>query len=173
MSTLRGSSGSDDLPNAHALGYVDYAAPRRLSGPATRGYSLGSNVETLTFDLTSLRGVDPDQSPFKDQLYAWSVEQELHVLTPNSASISLSPIRSKSSGTAISPERNPRRCGLAGASSADTLTSGLPALAITNGSPLAARSTSLESWVFASWMLTVTITTSWWTKVTGLSCIPY
>jgi hypothetical protein len=31
-----------------------------------------------------------------------------------------------------------------------TLTSGLPALAITNGSPLAARSTSRDRWVLAS-----------------------
>src|SRR5438876_6131983 len=43
----------------------------------------------------------------------------------------------------------------AGASSGTTLTSGLPALAMMNGSPLAARSTSRESCVLASWILTV------------------
>ncbi len=42
-----------------------------------------------------------------------------------------------------------------GASSAMTLTSGFPALAMTNGSPFAANSTNRDRWVFASWMLTV------------------
>ena len=44
-----------------------------------------------------------------------------------------------------------------GRRSATTRTSGLPALAMTKLSPLAAASTSRESWVFASWMLTVRI----------------
>jgi hypothetical protein len=50
---------------------------------------------------------------------------------------------------------NPNRflCDGFGESSAITFTIGLPALAITNDSPLAACSTSLESWVFASWIL--------------------
>ncbi len=74
------------------------------------------------------------------------VQQQLHVPPPNSRSISASPIRSKSSGTAICPAMKPnrRRCPASGALNAMTLTSGLPALAITNGSPWAACSTSRE-----------------------------
>jgi hypothetical protein len=41
-------------------------------------------------------------------------------------------------------------CPADGASTAETFTSGLPALAITNGSPLAACSTSLDRCVLAS-----------------------
>src|SRR5690606_2352582 len=56
---------------------------------------------------------------------------------PNSRSISCCPIESQSSGTAISPGRNPSRRTTwpSGASSATTLTSGLPALAMMNASP--------------------------------------
>src|SRR4030095_1636956 len=66
------------------------------------------------------------------------VQQQLHPSLPNRAAISASPMRLKSSGTAISPARKPSRCGVGGASSATTFTSGLPALAITNASPLTA-----------------------------------
>jgi hypothetical protein len=79
------------------------------------------------------------------------VEQQRHLPVPNSFAISERPMRLKSSGTVNSPLRKPSRRGDFGASSATTFTSGLPALAITNGSPLTARSTSFESWVFASW----------------------
>ena len=44
------------------------------------------------------------------------VEQELHVPVANKAAISIAAILLKSSGTAISPARNPRRWGAAGAS---------------------------------------------------------
>src|SRR5438552_16329497 len=55
----------------------------------------------------------------------------------------------------MKPSRFGSRAGAA--SSGTTLTSGLPALAMMNGSPLAARSTSRDRWVLASWMLTVRI----------------
>jgi hypothetical protein len=74
----------------------------------------------------------------------------VHSPIPKSAAISRSPMRSKSFGTSISPFRKPRRFGFRGASTRETLTSGLPALAMTNASPFAARSTRRESWVFAS-----------------------
>lgn len=66
---------------------------------------------------------------------------------PNRASISVSPMRSTSSGMAISPAGKPGRWGAAGASSAVTFTSGLPAFVITYASPLTAESTRFESWV--------------------------
>src|SRR5689334_429269 len=78
------------------------------------------------------------------------VQEELHAPVPNSAAISRSPIRSKSFGTLISPFRNPMRFRFAGASRRDTFTSGFPALAMTNDSPFAARSTRRERCVFAS-----------------------
>jgi len=65
------------------------------------------------------------------------------------------PIRSKSFGTSISPARNPSRRGARGAPIAATFTRGFPAFAMMKVSPLAARSTSFESWVLAWWMLTV------------------
>src|SRR5690606_15787736 len=83
------------------------------------------------------------------------IEQELHSPVPNRRPISASPITSKSSGTASSPARKPRRCGAGGASSAVTRASGSPALAITTDSPLSARSINFESCVLASWMLTM------------------
>ena len=59
-------------------------------------------------------------------------------LCPNIAAIASLPMQSKSLGTSISPVRKPTRLGVAGASRAVTFTIGLPALAITNESPLAA-----------------------------------
>ena len=51
-----------------------------------------------------------------------------------------------------------------------TRTMGLPALAIVNSRPLAACSTSRESCVLASWILTVTVTSLLlWVKADGLS----
>src|SRR5579863_8702427 len=86
------------------------------------------------------------------------VEEQLHSSSPlNIASISSCPIVSKSSGTVNAPRMKPRRFGAAGASIGTTLTNGLPALAMMNGSPFAAASTSRERWVFASWILTVFI----------------
>ena len=70
--------------------------------------------------------------------------------------ISSAPMRSKSCGTATSPTRNPtRRLAGVGASRATTLTTGFPARAMMNGSPLAAAATSRDRWVLASCMLTV------------------
>src|SRR5215469_4557619 len=80
------------------------------------------------------------------------VQQEFHYSTPNSLPISSCPIRSKSSGTDILPARNPNRriSPGEGESSATTFTIGFPDLAMTNGSPLAALSTSRDKLVFAS-----------------------
>ena len=47
--------------------------------------------------------------------------------------------------------------GFSAAPIASTLTIGLPALAITNGSPATARATSSDNRVFASCMLTVSM----------------
>src|SRR5579863_351193 len=85
------------------------------------------------------------------------VEEQLHSSPLNSASISSCAIVSKSSGTVNAPRMKPRRLGAAGASIGTTLTSGLPALAMMNGSPFAAASTSRDSCVLASWILTVFI----------------
>ncbi len=67
---------------------------------------------------------------------------------PNRASISASPMRSTSSGMAISPARKSSRRGAAWASSAVTFTSGPPAFVITYASPLTAESTSYENRVW-------------------------
>jgi hypothetical protein len=66
------------------------------------------------------------------------IQQQLHRPPRKSSSISAQPIRSKSSGTAICPTMNPSRrtCLAVDVFSAVTFTSGLPALAMTNGSPL-------------------------------------
>src|SRR5215472_5863079 len=107
------------------------------------------------------------------------VEQQLHAgWSPNSRSISLLPMRSKSSGTAICPAMKPRRLALpaVGTSRAVTLTSGLPAFAMMNGSPLAAASTRRERWVLASWMLTVRMRSlsqtkfGWSRRLSWMSC---
>src|SRR5690606_10272332 len=66
------------------------------------------------------------------------IQQQLHAQAPKSLAMASVPMLSKSSGTSISPARKPKRFGVAGASSAVTFTRGLPALAITNGLPLAA-----------------------------------
>jgi len=79
-----------------------------------------------------------------------SIEQELHSSTPNMAAISVSNMRSKSSGTSISPFKKPSRFGFFGESRAETFTSGLPAFAMMKDSPFAARSTTFDSWV-SSW----------------------
>jgi hypothetical protein len=84
---------------------------------------------------------------------------------------SVLPIRSKSSGAPIRPARKPSRrtCQTTGVSSGVTLTHGLPALAMTNGSPFAACSTSRESRGFTSWMLTAFIRTKfhWFSLFSG------
>src|SRR6185312_16360580 len=87
------------------------------------------------------------------------IEQQLHKSPWNSFSTSPLPIWSKSSGTDTWPVRNPTRftCPASGAPNAITFTSGLPAFAITNGSPLAAWSTRRDRWVLASWILIVRI----------------
>jgi hypothetical protein len=80
-----------------------------------------------------------------------SIQQQPHVPPSNSRAISSSHIRSKSSGTLIRPFMNP--IGLisrgADASNETTLTSGLPALAMMKGSPLAAFSMSRDKCVLA------------------------
>src|SRR5207248_8417501 len=82
------------------------------------------------------------------------VQQIFHGFVPNRRAISPSPIRSKSFGTFMPVDMKPRRRALpgTGASRATTLTSGLPALEMTKGSPRAASATSFERWVLASWM---------------------
>lgn len=79
------------------------------------------------------------------------IKQQLHSLPSNSRSISSLPMRSKSSGTVIWPVEKPNRfMGVPSiASSRDTFTRGLPALAIINGSPLTAFSIRRERLVFA------------------------
>ena len=69
----------------------------------------------------------------------------------NSCPISALPIVSKSSGTTICPAIKPNRriCRTVGASSAVTLTRGLPALAIMKGSPLAVDRLALTA---VSWL---------------------
>src|SRR5690606_39050673 len=91
------------------------------------------------------------------------IEQVLHAGMPNSAAISSSPMRSKSSGTDKAPCRNPSRwtSPASGAPMRITFTIGLPALAMTTVSPAAARSTRRERWVLASWMLTVDMAGLW------------
>src|SRR4051812_28903488 len=84
------------------------------------------------------------------------IQQELHRAVPNRRPISFSPIRSKSSGTFSRPAMKPSRrtWPAEGASSATTLTNGLPAFAIIKDSSLAAWATSFDKLVLASWMLT-------------------
>src|SRR5579863_8924286 len=85
------------------------------------------------------------------------IEEQLHFPPENMCSISASPIRSKSSGTEICPAMNPSRLSSfpTGTSTAVTFTMGLPAFAITNGSPLEASSTSFDNCLLASWIFTV------------------
>ena len=63
------------------------------------------------------------------------IEKTLHSPSGNMAWISRAPMPSKSSGTEIRPARNPIRFPDSGASRATTLTAGLPARAMMNGSP--------------------------------------
>ncbi|KAG1649453.1 putative replication protein A [Nymphon striatum] len=82
------------------------------------------------------------------------VQQQVQAPCPsNICRISSANMSSKSSGTSICPFKNPvRRAG--SLSIITTLTNGLPALAITNGSPFVAASISFDRCVLASWMLT-------------------
>jgi len=67
------------------------------------------------------------------------IQQQLHsqASLSNNAAIPCSPMRSKSSGTLISPRRKPSRRTRpgSGASKWTTFTNGLPAFAMTKGSP--------------------------------------
>src|SRR5262249_36798049 len=85
------------------------------------------------------------------------VDQQVHLSPRKVRSMVSCPMRSKSSGTAISPARKPRRRGAIPSrdESGTTLTSGLPALAMMKLSPRAARSTRRDRWVLASCMLTL------------------
>src|SRR5579859_3629832 len=105
------------------------------------------------------------------------VQQQLHssprTSPRNARSISFAPMWLKSLGTENSHRRNPvrRTCFPVGVSSAVTLTRGFPALAMINGVPLAAWSTSLDKWVFALWMLTVVMAFASQVKLGSLSLV--
>ena len=87
------------------------------------------------------------------------IQQQFRFLPLKRFSMSAFPIWSNSSGTRIWPARKPsRRAGAWGAASRPvTLTSGFPALAMTKESPRTAAAIKRESWVLASWILTVFI----------------
>ena len=104
----------------------------------------------------------PDPSQFARLLPASVTSLGLHPPPSNWASISSEPIRSKSPGATICPSRKPirRTAPDSGASTATTLTTGLPAREMMNGSPSAAASTRRESFLLASFMLTVRTTSA-------------
>jgi len=85
------------------------------------------------------------------------VQQESHEPASIMLLRSSDPIRSKSGGTDICPFRKPVRRipACIGECKGTTLTTGLPARAMMNGSPSAAAATRRERWVLASCILTV------------------
>ena len=80
----------------------------------------------------------PDPSRFARLLPASVTSMGLHPPPSNWASISSEPLRSKSPGATICPSRKPirRTAPDSGASTATTLTTGLPAREMMNGSPI-------------------------------------
>src|SRR3990172_5111772 len=84
-----------------------------------------------------------------------SVNQQPHYLPPsNVRSTDAGRGLLKSSGILNFPSSSPNRRGARALVSATSLATGLPARAITTSSPASARSTSFDSPVFASWILT-------------------
>ena len=116
------------------------------------------SVENAEQDAGSriFRDIEPTLKRSKLE-YDMRVEQQLHGLPSNSSMRPDEEMRSKSSGTEISPAIKPVLCLLDAASSASgtTFTMGLPALAMMNELPRAASSTRRERCVFASCILIV------------------
>src|SRR6185312_5077347 len=128
----------------------------RLDGGLPQAHGAEGEIVVQILDQRARRARKPfglDRAPDENV----GVEEKPHSSPLNIASISSCPIVSKSSGTVKAPRMKPSRFGAAGASIGTTLTSGLPALAMMKGSPFAAASTSRESCVLASWILTVRI----------------
>ncbi len=138
-STLKSGRSNDDLiATSQRLAALKFSS---FSGSSSKGIASGGRRATENADQSNRCVSNKSRTPSAYR---------------NSSSISVPPIRSKSSGTDMPlPARKPNRRGAAGASRAETLTRGFPAFAITNDSPRAAFSTSAESCVFASCIFTI------------------